>query len=99
MLRPNILLLQISLLLFTLGGYGAVPAGPVPSYYPDEPACKVKSVREEPTTYESVVKSPVSGLVALAQQDSRGIYQVYTTREGANDLKCISCTAAAGFPR
>lgn len=99
MLRPVILLLQVSLPLFNLSGYGAVPGDPAPSYYRDQPACKVKSVREEPTTYESPVKSPVSGLVALSQQDSKGIYQVYIKREGADDLKCISCAAASGFPR
>ncbi len=97
MLRPIILSLELSLL--TLGGYGAVPADSAPAYYSDEPACKVKSVRETSTGYENAVKSPVSGMIAVTQQDSKGIYQVYIKEEGADSLNCISCAAAPGFPR
>ncbi len=65
----------------------------------DEQACKVSSMREEPTTYENAVKSPLSAQIAVTQLDSNGIYQVYTTREGDNSLKCISCETASGLPR
>src|SRR6202022_247187 len=71
----------------------------VPAYYPDEPACKVKSIRRERTTYENAALSPVSDVTAVPQQDAKGIYQVYTTTSGSPDLKCISCTVTPGGPR
>jgi hypothetical protein len=78
---------------------GMAVAASVATYYSDEPACKVKSVRKETTAYENAVKSPVSDLVAVTQLDSKGIYQVYITRAGVNQLKCISCAAGPGHPR
>src|ERR1700729_1493880 len=88
MLRRTILFAQLSMTSIILSADSA-----------DEAACKVRSMREEPTAYENAAKSPVSAQIAVTQQDSNGIYQVYTKREDAQSLKCITCAAASGFPR
>ncbi|MEO8592232.1 MAG: hypothetical protein ABI759_02825 [Candidatus Solibacter sp.] len=69
-----------------------------PDSYPDA-ACKVKSVRQEATAYENAVTSPNSDLFAATQEDSKGVYQVFTGKPGSGDLRCISCTERAGLPR
>ena len=93
--------LRILILLAVSGAasYEALNADTVPAYYSDEPACRVKSVRKAPTTYENAAESPVSDLVAVTQPDPKGVYQVYTTHRGAASLTCISCAAAAGDRR
>ncbi len=62
-------------------------------------ACKVKSVSKYPATFENVAVSPASDLLAVTQQDAKGVYQLYTTKLGSSDLKCLSCSTAAGLPR
>lgn len=64
-----------------------------------ELACKVNSMREEPTTSENALKSPVSAQIAVTQQGSNGIHQVDTSRQSDLNLNCISCRVAAGDPR
>jgi hypothetical protein len=70
-----------------------------PTYYPDEPACQVRSIRKEPTTFENAVISPVSDLMAVTQPDSKGVYQVYAGNRAANNLKCITCAPSSRGPR
>lgn len=95
-----LIFLQFFCLLVAVEPVGwAATAESVPAFYPDEPACKVKSIRREPTTYENAVLSPVSGVTAITQQDDKGIYQVYTMSSGSHDLQCISCKAIPGGPR
>ncbi len=72
---------------------------PVPASYPDQPACRVKSVQKMPTRFESFIKSPASDLWVATQYDAQGVSQVYTTRAGSTDFTCITCTPRAGAPR
>jgi hypothetical protein len=67
--------------------------------YPDQPACRVKSIQELPTTFQGLVQSPASNVHVATQYDSNGISQVYTTTPGGNTLTCITCAAHPGAPR
>lgn len=86
-------------LLSGFTAFALAQADPAPASYPDQPACKVNSVRQAPTSYENAARSPVSDLTAFTQLDSRGVYQVYVTGKDGGKPKCISCATGAGFPR
>lgn len=71
----------------------------VPTSYPDDPACKVKSIQKEPTEYENAALSPINGLLAVSQLDSKGVYQVRIGSPDGKNLKCISCASPEDGPR
>lgn len=54
----------------------------VPTSYPYDPACKVKSIQKSPSAFEYPVVSSATGLVATTQLDAKGVYQLYVG--GAN---------------
>lgn len=72
---------------------------PLATSYPDEPECRVKSVEKAASTFENFAKSPVSDYIAVSQADPKGIYQLYSGRDGHPDLTCLTCTARPGRPR
>lgn len=71
----------------------------VPTSYPDEPACNVKSIQKESTAYENAALSPGMDILAVTQPDSKGIYQLYMGSPDGKNLKCVSCAKSAGNPR
>ncbi|MGH7046885.1 MAG: TolB family protein [Stellaceae bacterium] len=79
------------------GSGPAVQSPPVPTYYPDDPACRVKSVKRYPTKFESLTTSPASGRTAAMRLDRNGVYQIYVAEPG-KDFKCITCTSRPGTP-
>jgi hypothetical protein len=73
-------------------------AAPVPTSYPDQPACRVISVEKLTTTFEGIMKSPASDAWVATHYDANGVNQVHT-RTGSADFTCISCAAGPGAPR
>ena len=77
----------------------APPTPPVPASYTDEPACKVKSIRQSPTNFENAAVNNVSKLVAVTKPDEHNVYQVYVGPAGTGNLQCITCNAQSRRPR
>lgn len=100
-IRATLSSMLLPVVLFLVAGlsFAADEKTPVPTSYPDEPACKVKSIQKEATAYENAALSPAMDLLAVTQPDSKGIYQLYTGSPDGKNLKCISCVASAGRPR
>lgn len=103
-MSQRIALLLVSVALLSSINSGCATNSPPPIYvptsYPDEPACKVKSVQKAPTEYENVVVSPTEDLMAFTQLDSDEVYQVYVKKTGDKGTgKCISCSELPGHPR
>jgi len=79
---------------------------PVPASYPDEPACKVKSIQRVPSAFEDPHVSPDGTIVEATKLDANGIYQLYLGNAvgssgftGNNAFKCVTCTQLPGYPR
>ncbi len=71
---------------------------PVPTSYPDDPACKVKSVQKAPSVFEDPLVSAAIGLSVATQLDANGIYQLYVGGADGRNFKCITCTPVPGGP-
>jgi WD40-like Beta Propeller Repeat len=74
-------------------------APPVPVFYPDQPACRVKSIQRSPSKFEGFSKPPASNLWVATRYDANGVSQVYTAHGGNNDYTCITCTEHPGGPK
>ena len=77
--------------------HSAAQSPPVLASYPDQPACRVKSVEKMPTTFESFTASPF-GVWTATRYDGNGVNQVYTTKLGSGRFTCITCTRRPGAP-
>nr|MDP9127999.1 hypothetical protein [Pseudomonadota bacterium] len=77
----------------------ATSAPPVPTFYADQPACKVKSIQKYPGFFESMAKSPTSDLYEVNRADKDGVFQIYVGRQGGPPPTCISCKSIPGGPR
>ncbi|MBV8902433.1 MAG: PD40 domain-containing protein [Acidobacteriia bacterium] len=76
---------------------GASAYPPAPPFYPDQPECRVKSIRKLETTYEGIAKSPAADVFAISEPDSKGVNQIYLIK---GDTKtCITCEPRPGAPR
>src|SRR6516162_6369545 len=69
----------------------SVISPPVPTSYPDQPACRVKSIQKLPPKFEVMTKSPASNRWVATKFVDNGVSQVYT-KPGSNDFTCITCT-------
>jgi hypothetical protein len=70
---------------------------PAPTFYADQPACRVKSIRKLPTVYEGLAKSPVADVYALSEPDANGVYQIVMMQGGIK--RCITCARHPAGPR
>ena len=101
MLRSTVFYLElfiIALSVLQVSVAGSTATSLVSTFYSEEAACKVASIRQLPTEYENAAQSR-SGLIALTKLDSKGVYQVYTTHKDDDQPKCISCVEVPGSPR